>query len=66
MITTWRPASIKALNRMAALLLDRFALQELHVVDDEQVDAAKPLLESQGGLGLQRGDEAVHEAVGGR
>ncbi len=50
---------------MAELLLDRLALQELHVVDDKQVDAAKPLLEGERRLGLQRGDEPVHEAVGG-
>ncbi len=52
-------------DRMAELLLDRLALDELHVVDDEKIDAAQLLLESQRGLRLQRRDEAVHETVGG-
>ena len=50
---------------VAELGLDRLALDELHVVEDQQVDAAQALLEGQGVLGLQRVDEAVHEAVGG-
>ena len=63
--TTWRPASISALRVWPNSCLDRLALDELHVVDDQQVDAAQALLEGERGLRLQGGDEAVHEAVGG-
>ena len=52
-------------ERVAELLLDRFALQELDVVDDQYVDAAQLLLEGDRGLRLERGDEAIHEALGG-
>jgi hypothetical protein len=41
-----------------------FALQELHVVDQQQVDAAEPLLEAERRLALHGGDEVVHEMVG--
>ena len=41
-----------------------FALQELHVVDQQQVDAAQPLLEAERRLALHGGDEVVHEVVG--
>ena len=33
------------IQRVAELLLDRLALEKLHVVDDQHVDAAQPLLE---------------------
>ena len=52
------------IERVAEFLLDLLALDELHVVEDEQVDAAQPLLEGERRLRLQGGDEAVHEAVG--
>ena len=51
---------------VAEFLLDLLALDELDVVDDQQVDAAQPLLEGQRRLRLQGGDEPVHEAVGGQ
>ena len=51
---------------MAEFLLDRFALQELHVVDDQHVDAAELLLESDRRLCLERGHKAVHELFGGQ
>ena len=50
---------------MAELLLDRLALQKLHVVDDQHVDGAQALLEGDRRLRLQRRDEAVHELLGG-
>ena len=54
----------QGVQRVAEFLLDLLALDELHVVDDEQVDAAQALLEGERRLRLQGGDEAVHEAVG--
>ncbi len=53
-------------DRVAELGLDRLALDELNVVEDEQVDAAQPLLVGERGLRLQGIDETVHEAVGGQ
>ena len=44
----------------------RLALQELHVIDQQQVDAAQPFLEAERGLALHGGDEMVHEVVGGQ
>ena len=55
----------QGVQRMAELLLDRLALQELNVVDDENIDAAQLFLEGDRGLRLERGDEAIHEALGG-
>ncbi len=52
-------------QRVAELGLRRLALQELQVVDHEHVDAAQRFLEGKRGLVLQRGDEAVHELLGG-
>ncbi len=52
-------------QRVAELGLRRLALQELQIVDDEHVDAAQRFLEGQRRLRLQRGDEAVHEFLGG-
>ena len=51
---------------MAELGLDRLALDELDVVEDQQVDAPQPLLVGERRLGLQGVDEAVHEPVGGQ
>ena len=42
----------------------RLALQELHVVDQQQIDTAQPLLEAERRLALHGGDEVVHEMVG--
>ena len=55
------PRIDQRVERMAEFLLDRFALQKLHVVDDEHVDAAQSLLEGDRRLRLQRGHETVHE-----
>ena len=49
------------IERMAELGLNRFALQKLRVVEDQEVDGAQALLEGDRRLRLQRGDEAVHE-----
>ncbi len=49
---------------MAELLLDRLALQELHVVDDQDVDAAQVLLEIERLIVADRGGEAPHEVFG--
>ena len=46
------------------LLLHLFAVQELHVVDQEQIDRAQRLLEGQRGLGFQGRHEFVHEVLG--
>src|SRR6185312_17227791 len=43
----------------------RLALQELHVVDQQQVDAPQPLLEAERRLALHGSDEMIHEVVGG-
>src|SRR6185312_13798996 len=56
----------QGIQRVAEFLLDLLALDELHVVDDEQVDATQALLEGERRLRLQGGDETVHEAVGGK
>ena len=64
--TTWRPASSSALSAWPNSFWNRLALQELHVVDDQQIDRPHRLLESDRGVRLQRGDEAVHEAFGGQ
>ena len=50
---------------VAELGLAAVALQELHVVDDQEVDLAQRVLEVQRRVGLQGGDEAVHEVLGG-
>ena len=44
----------------------RLALQELHVVDEQKIDAPQPFLEGDGRLALHRRDEMVHEVVGGQ
>ena len=64
-ITTWRPASISAFRVWQNSAWVDLALQELQIVDHQHVDAAQRFLEGQRGLRLQRGDEAVHEFLGG-
>ena len=46
---------------MAEFVLDRFPLQELHVVDDQEVDVAQLLLERQRIVVADGGGEAPHE-----
>jgi hypothetical protein len=61
------PARIdQRIQRVTEFLLDGPALDELHIVDHEQVDAAQALLERVRGLRLQRRHEPVHEAVCGK
>ena len=48
-------------EKMAELVLYRLALQELHVIDDEQVDIAKRFLKGQRIVVADRGGEAPHE-----
>ena len=50
---------------MAEFVLNRFALQELRIVEDQQIDSPQVFLESDSGLRLQRGDKAIHELFGG-
>ena len=59
------PRIDERVQRMAELLLDRFAAQELHVVDDEHIDRAQLLLEGDRRRGLERAGETVHEFLGG-
>ena len=51
-------------DQMAELMLDRFALQELHVVDDQKVDVAQLLLQRQRIVVADGGGEAPHEIFG--
>ena len=51
-------------EQVAELVLDRLALQELHVVDDQEVDVAQLLLERQRVVVADRGGEAPHEVFG--
>src|SRR5271154_4364335 len=46
--------------------LDRLSLQELRIVENEEVNRPQPLLEGDRGLSLERGDETVHESLGGQ
>src|ERR1700730_11177396 len=48
---------------MTELLLDRLALEELDVVDDENIDSPQPFLESDRRLSLEGGNKAIHEAL---
>ncbi len=48
---------------MAKLLLEGAALEKLHVVDEEEIDGAKLLLERRGVAGLESLREAVHETL---
>ena len=48
-------------DQMAELVLDRLALQELHVVDDQKVDVAQLLLQRQRIVVADGGGEAPHE-----
>ena len=56
----------QSIERVTEFSLDVFPLKELRVVKNEQVDRSQPLLEGDRRLGLQRGDEAVHEFLGGQ
>ncbi len=58
------PRVEQGVQRMPELGLDRLALQELRVVEDQEVDRPQPLLEGDRGLRLQRRHEAVHELLG--
>jgi hypothetical protein len=51
-------------EHVAEFLLHGLALQELHVVDEQQVDIAQRLLEGDRRLALQRRDKAEHEVLG--
>ncbi len=51
-------------DQMAEFMLDRLALQELHVVDDQQVDVAQLFLQRQRVVVADRGGEAPHEIFG--
>jgi hypothetical protein len=57
------PAVDQRVQRMAELLLDSRALQELHVVDQENVDLAELLLEGERVARAQGLHEARHEAL---
>ena len=60
------PVVVERVERVEELLLGSLAAcQELHVVQDEDVDAAEPLLEVAHAIATERGDEVVHERVGG-
>ena len=58
---------VQRVERVEELLLGlRLALEELDVVDEQDVGAAEARLEVLGALRLDRGDELVREALGGR
>ena len=59
------PAVDQRVQRMAKLLLDGRPLQELHVVDQQNVDLAELLLEGERVPRTQGLHEAGHEALGG-
>ncbi len=59
------PAVDQRVQRVAELLLDGRALQELHVVDQENIDIAQLLLEGERVTRAQGLHEARHEALGG-
>ena len=52
------------IQRVSEFRLDRLALQELRIVEDQEIDRSQPLLEGDRGLRLKGGDEAVHELLG--
>ena len=60
------PAVDQRVQRVAELLLNGRALQELHVVDQQNVDLAQLLLEGQRVARAQRLHEAAHEALSGQ
>ena len=60
------PGVEQSVERMTELGLDRLSLQELGVVENQQVDRSQPLLERDRSLRLERGDESVHELLGGQ
>src|SRR5208337_2744440 len=53
-------------QRMTEFRLDRFALQELGVVEDQEINRPQALLEGDRGLRLEGGDETVHELLSGQ
>ena len=59
------PAVDQRVQRVAELLLDGRPLQELHVVDEQNVDLAQLLLEGERVARAQGLHEARHEALGG-
>ena len=59
------PGIKQRIERVAELLLDHLALQELDIVDDEKIDGTHLLLESDRVLRAQRRHESVHEFLGG-
>ncbi len=59
------PAGIdQGIERMTELLLDRLALKKLDVVDHEDIDRPQPFLECDRRLGLEGGNETIHESLG--
>ena len=60
------PGVEQSIERVAELGLDVFPLQELRVIKNEEVDCSQPLLKGDRRLGLERGDETVHEFLGGQ
>src|SRR5207245_3586381 len=56
------PVVVERVERVEELLLSSLAAcQELHVVQDEDVDAAEAFLEVAHAIATERGDEVVHE-----
>ena len=53
-------------EQMAELVRDHLTLQELHVVDDQQVDVAQRVLQCQGIIVADGGGKAPHEIFGGQ
>ena len=53
-------------DQVAELVLDGLALQELHVVDDQQVDVAQLFFQRQRVVVADRGGEAPHEIFRGQ
>ena len=57
---------MRLFERVTEFLLDGFALQELQIVDQQNVDVAQGILEIECRLALERLHEAVHEPLGGQ
>src|SRR5262245_6938868 len=59
------PARVdQGVERVTEFGLGRLALQELQVVDHQDADATKRLLEGEGGLSTERRHKAIHEFFG--
>ncbi len=58
------PTIDERVQRVAELLLDGRALQELHVIDQEDIDLAQLLLEGERVAGAQCLHESGHEPLG--